>query len=185
MSALLEEFARVPPETVELKKLQGNLSLRDCQLKSPVTYERLVRSAFAPETNASGLWNVRFVGPTTFNWAANKHYLPIPEPRLILESGINKWNHFARQHSLQDDDLCEQFLARLRVNSASIQTRQIRQSGHLIPCFLGNIRLYVTRDDPVSKLLAVVLRYLPYCGVGAKTAMGLGSVETEKLEDNA
>ncbi len=179
LSDYLAQWAAEPTQTLHIKQLESSLHCHNHQLDKALTYGDFAQQYYNPGFVPPERVTLVFNSPTTFNWAANNHYYPMPDPRLILSSLYTKWNTFSQQLTLEDEDILDHFIAAIRIRQMAVKSTVAMVGRHGIPCFRGELGLTITRKTPqaLRQLLMLLLHYAPYCGVGAKTAMGLGTVD--------
>jgi CRISPR-associated endoribonuclease Cas6 len=178
MAEYLQYWSENPTMSLAWHQLDRSLVYSSCQIQEALSYETFSRKFYHPAFQPPEKFTLVFNSPTTFNWSVNEHYLPLPDPRLILTSLYSKWNAFSGKLSLEDDDLLDHFLKALRVRYVQTQNASAMISRHSIPCFRGELGLSLSRKtpQPLRQLLMMLCCYAEYSGVGAKTAMGLGDV---------
>ncbi len=138
---------------------------------------------------------LEFASLTTFNRGSAKqkdygnHHARLPLPQYVFSNLAKRWADVAPPEyaRLVQQDLIEQYIQDegLVIADYDLKTHQVKFTTHTQPGFIGTCK-YILRgpDDPISEehLLTVrqqliLLSHLAfYCGVGYKTAMGMGRV---------
>jgi CRISPR-associated endoribonuclease Cas6 len=139
------------------------------------TYEQLYELTVLSESMPPLRYRLNFTTPTAFS--RKRQYLPLPLPRLLFRSWLERWNHFASVY-LGGDELLDYLEGSMAISQLRIQTRQIAIQKAYIPGFFGTVDIQCRSKDPllanVSKLL---LNYSCFCGTGIKTRLGMGMTE--------
>ncbi len=179
VSDFLEKYSNSLIQKYEIEQEQCNLVFSNKSLEEAIDYQTFMGQVYKDTQEKLQSIHLNFKSPTTFNWVANKNYYPLPDPRLILLSAINKWNCFSPKLSLKDDHLLEELLKTVLFNNVIIYSRYCKIGGIRIPSFIGSLELKVKGSMQIIKLLALCLKYLEYCGAGAKAQFGMGDVKVE------
>jgi CRISPR-associated endoribonuclease Cas6 len=178
MSNYLERWSQSPTPEWRIHQLDGaTLGYQQHTLSSPVSCQQFAAQYFTGDAEDREAVTIRFCSPTTFKSAANKHYYPMPDPKLILQSGLNKWNAFAEGVSLDDPDLLDRLVSAIRFEDVMIRQRRVAVDKGRIPAFIGSVRFALHAPTAIKDLIRLILNYQVYCGVGAKAQMGLGDIQ--------
>lgn len=124
------------------------------------------------ESTTSRIINFQFVSPTSFR--QKKRQIINPDPRLIFNSLLTRWNCFSNL-SFQFPD---EYFADILWNKFNFRTEMWEMTNYKIKGFLGNgsIKLWETIPKEYCKMLNCLADYAEYSGVGYKTTMGFGEV---------
>lgn len=119
---------------------------------------------------------VVFRTPTSFRRQGEQVLFPLPG--LVFGSLASRWNAFA-PWALPSDRFAEFEL--LRVSRYELRTSVVKFSRFVLLGFVGRITYTLPRDmpAPIVVMIAALGRYAPYAGVGYRTTMGMGGVETD------
>jgi len=101
-----------------------------------------------------------------------------PVVRSIIAGLYAKWNVFSEIVDLEQKELVEQIAADNRISSYSLSSRVFPLGGSKIPAFQGWLKLESHLPVVLTALRNALLLYGEYAGIGSKTALGLGAVET-------
>ena len=111
-------------------------------------------------------------------FSRNGRDLPLPDPVLIIQSLVGRWDHHAPPAFTVPDDVRRALLATVYLVgmdggtvTGAVGTRTA-QTG-----FVGSVSLALTRaaDDPTASAFATLLRYAEIAGLGAQTGHGFGA----------
>lgn len=172
-SALEPVLERV--ERFHLKKDGVILSVRDRRvLKIPDVDSLLARGAAH-----GGLHHLRFCTATAFK--SRGQYLNLPTNRLIVQSLMKKWNGCFPDCPIEDTDGegMEALAAGLRCTHFQLRDRMYYLKGSSIPGFVGELTLENRLTGFHRQLASSLLLFSAYAGVGIKTTLGMGGVQTE------
>ena len=127
----------------------------------------------------SGTHHLRFCTATAFK--SKGQYLNLPTSRLIVQSLIKKWNGCFTDCPIEDDDGegMEALAAGLRCRQFRMRDRMYYLKGSSIPGFVGDLTLENRLGGFHRQLASALLLFSAYAGVGIKTTLGMGGVQTE------
>lgn len=157
---------------------------------------RLVRVLASPEDHpmAGGLtWQelasaaparrvvLRFVTPTVFTTSkegGRTRYTPLPDPRLIAQSLLEKWQAHSPfpYHEREEAALRTLFSLDLEVvGFRHLRYQRVLAGKAFLPGFTGEVVLHLWADSQeVQAALGRLASFAFFSGVGAKTTMGMG-----------
>lgn len=158
--------------TYRLKKLDITVRVEDLERESVADVETL----FAPGPDAPQV--LRFCTPTAFK--SRGQYVSLPTPWLLLQSLARRWNSaFPACPIIDEDGQGLQTLSEgLRFAHFRLESRAYRLKGSCIPGFVGEVAVENGLTGFHRQLAGLLLRFAPYAGVGIKTALGMGGVES-------
>ena len=114
--------------------------------------------------------------PTYFRHSGHEH--PLPDPAMIIDSAVRRWNQHAALHV--PDDLHTELRAAVHLAGMTGQTQTVTMIGdNTHTGFVGHIHLGVDRgtSQPALSLFASLLRFIAIAGVGAQTTHGFGAID--------
>ena len=162
-------------ERFHLQKDGVVLSVQGRQVKKiPDVDELLARGAAH-----SGTHRLRFCTATAFK--SRGQYLNLPTGRLIVQSLIKKWNGCFPDCPIEDDggEGMEALAAGLRCKQFQLRDRMYYLKGSSIPGFVGELTLENRLGGFHRQLAGALLLFSAYAGIGIKTTLGMGGVQTE------
>jgi len=133
------------------------------------TYSRLFQG------QASHSVGLQFASPTFFRRQGNSY--PLPEPRLVFDSLVQRWNTFAPVKVPEEvQESWERLtIARLRGHTQHIAPNADERGVG----FVGQVVYHLPAANPTERQwLWALARYAFYAGVGAKTSLGFGRVRS-------
>ena len=119
---------------------------------------------------------LRFLTATSFR--QNGRYRILPDAALLFGSLLRRWNAFSPVVKLEEDGLEEILAASSSWSRYHLRSRFFSLEGQKINGFSGDWELRFHGTDMERRLMALLLFFAPFSGVGIKTALGMGAVET-------
>ncbi|MEZ0344243.1 MAG: CRISPR system precrRNA processing endoribonuclease RAMP protein Cas6 [Caldimicrobium sp.] len=134
-----------------------------------------------PEVRPKPLFSFRFLTPISFK-KGDVDY-PLPDPKIVFKSLLNKWNYFSPIKISYD--LGPALEEKLYIVHTSIKTYKIELSlGSAITGFVGKV-IYggkkLTEEE--VKWLTILGNFANFAGIGRKTTMGLGMAKFESIDE--
>lgn len=170
-------FALSSKVYLEQKNLE--IQLLSKEYSAETTYDALAEKFFAnPLTGRIVKYN--FLTPVGFKSEGN--YVIFPQPAMLFNSLIRRWNAFADSNFLAAQDLAKDLSGEVYVKDYMLQMRQYSVDGARIPAFQGMYSLGMKGNIMSNRVIALLSEYANYCGVGIKTALGMGAVKSSLVE---
>jgi CRISPR-associated endoribonuclease Cas6 len=121
---------------------------------------------------------MKFITPTTIK--TEGRYLHYPREDLILFSLLKKWDSFSDDIKLFDKDLYETISSSLLVSSIiNLKSQFINVDKGKVSGFVGQVNFKIkAKTRQINQLINLLLEFSNYSGIGIKTAIGMGRVET-------
>lgn len=117
-----------------------------------------------------------FCTPTAFKQSGR--YTIFPQERLILQSLISRWNETFPSCPLEDQDAFDALLASIHIVDYRLRTTRFLLKGVRIPGFIGSCVIEAKLALPLLELWNALLSFSDYAGIGIKTGIGMGGVQT-------
>lgn len=141
-------------------------------------YERLARHW--QQAEPSPWLRLEFATPTVFH--SRGLHVPLPIPRLLVESWLTRWNTFSPLKL--DENLLGYAEESLAVSRYTLRTQRAQVGEVATGGFVGACDLRVTRNDPDRlRQLHLLAAYSFYCGTGHWTTRGLGQTQPRPSRD--
>ena len=173
VSPILETQTRYP-----LRKYQRSLEVVQQSCQSIETLDQLLAMAQTDQNH-----RLCFVTPAAFR--QQNYYRLLPEPRLILQSQLKKWNGCFPECPIEDmGGGLEAMAAGLVLEDLHLNRSFYRLKGTSIPGFVGSIVLSNHLDGFHQLLANALLEFSGFAGVGIKTALGMGGTIHELCPRN-
>lgn len=119
---------------------------------------------------------------TSCSFKSEGQYAIFPQPQLLLNSLVQRWNAFAPSNRLDAPGVARDLAHDVYVADYSLRMAAFSVDGARIPAFRGSYTLGIKNNIMAGRIIAMLGEYAKYCGVGIKTALGMGAVKTELRE---
>lgn len=83
---------------------------------------------------------------------------------------------------LADDEVLSQIVARTRIVRYRLQSGSFALDGARVQDYTGHVDLSVQGPDPLIRLADLLFCFAPWCGVGIKTALGMGGCDVAPID---
>lgn len=163
-------------EQIFLRQKNYTASVHDLRCVSQRSYQDIADTYFRAKTAPRGA-EIHFLTPTSFK--RDGTYILLPESVLILQSLLLRWNAFCPDIRIEEDNLAQELASHIHLTRYALRSAAYSVEGYNIRGFRGQIALRFTGSDMVRRILGTLLAYAPYAGIGIKTALGMGAVETD------
>lgn len=164
-------------QQIFLRQRKYAISLHLTEEKA-VTAESLADKTFA-DTMVSKYGKLNFLTPTSFKH--NERYMMFPDLAMIFASLLRKWNTFIPEIQLQEPAL-EQKLAEVCIcNRYNLHSSFFALERTKITGFRGDMSFRFLGTEMEKRILQLLFSFAPFAGIGIKTALGMGQVESESL----
>ncbi len=79
---------------------------------------------------------------------------------------------------MEDEDAFHMLVSGLTLRRYRLTSRDYWLKGQRIPGFMGSVQFSTRLSAPIMELWRLLVAFAPYCGIGVKTALGMGAVTT-------
>jgi CRISPR-associated endoribonuclease Cas6 len=109
------------------------------------------------------------------------HY-PLPDPLLVYQSWLGRWNEFAPPEQRINVALLDIVTAHVAVGRYDLRTEMADLGrNRLMVGFVGRVQYTVVRAHQIGdewlRKLNLLADYAEFCGAGHKTAQGMGQTQ--------
>jgi len=154
------------------------VQLRSVEIVQQTTYKKLADFYMQGQAEPSGAdWNMMTV--TSFKQGGR--YVITPDMRLVYQSLLNKWNTFSTHSILDETGIIEQMANHCRLAKYQLSSRTFPLEGQYVCGFSGTMRQVYFGFDMLKRLQGLLTAYATFAGIGVKTALGMGAVDTKVL----
>ena len=164
-----------------LRHKNYRVNLVECKIISEKSYEDLARQFMSNDAPISKGVKVNFI--TTASFRRNGRNVILPEIYLIIQSLLNRWNSFSNLFVVEGENLPQVLTNFFIVKEYNFYSQLFLLEHQKIDGFCGRMNANFEGDNTTNRLLGMLLEYANYTGVGIKTALGMGAVQT-KLKFN-
>lgn len=140
------------------------------------SYKELVDKVFLNEEKKN-IVRLKLLTPTTYK--SNDEYQIFPSMRALYSSIYNKWNAFSDKISLADEEVFEHIITHSSIIKYNLKSYKYNLEKVTINSFIGNLSILLKGPNELQTICNLLVEYVQYCGIGAKTSMGMGGVKFE------
>jgi CRISPR-associated endoribonuclease Cas6 len=145
------------------------------------TFEALARAHLVGGRRPPGRVDIAFATPTTFH--SQGRSLPLPLPRLVFGSLIDRWNAYAPLRI--DPEVLAVVDQAAIIGRYELRTEMVPLGGGLQVGFVGRCGYVLTpgrglrpADEYAWRVMHLMAAWAFFSGIGAKTTMGMGTART-------
>ncbi len=159
-------------KSIRLGHIDHDVAICDKRITDELSYDDIIDSQFGGF--AEGKLHIGFVTPAAFR--TKNRYEIMPVLRLIIQSIAIKWNQFSNISHIYYDELSEGAEYAVNMTDIDIKSKKFYVDGKKLSGFVGSVD-YSMRSSQEADMLALILRYGEFTGVGIKTPLGMGAVK--------
>ena len=115
---------------------------------------------------------------TSCSFKSEGQYVIFPQPNFLLGSLVKRWNAFADKEKLDAQGIVQDLAQEVYVADYKLRLQPFSVDGARIPAFRGNYTLGMKNNLMCNRIIAMLGEYANYCGIGIKTALGMGAVHS-------
>ena len=167
------------PYSVFLRQKQINLTTINKEIIYENTYEKLAKKYFSLSNNPeeTKIIDFNFITSTAFN--SQGKYIIFPEIHFLLSNLLNRWNYLSNTDFLNDKTVLANLQQHLYVADYKLNMRPFSLEGIRIPAFVGTYNIGIQPNPTAQKIFAMLSEFAMLSGIGIKTAIGMGAVQTQ------
>ena len=169
--------AVLPLTRIELQ--QKGLTLEVTGTQRIVQSEQEYFSRFFTAGAPCRRYELEFLTPCTHR--QDGQYALFPNPDLIVNSISKRYSDFTHDVSIDDPQAMEQVARHMRIVRYSLRTAVYFLENTKITGYMGRITLVIRGPEPLARLAGALLSFAEYCGIGIKTALGMGAVKIKQI----
>lgn len=160
---------------IYLKHDQTEIKILEKEVKCTNT-ETLMKQFYFQD--APKYIKIRFVTPTAFK--KNGQYVFYPDISCILQSMIHKYDAVTTCTGEIDEAILSELIKNIKVIQYNLKSCSFHLEGIRIPAYRGVITLGLRGSQTLINYIHFLFHFACYCGIGIKTAMGMGAIEIEE-----
>ena len=164
-------------EKLFLRHKNYQVNLLEHNMIAEEKYESIADRFMEKSSPISHDVNVNFITTTSFR--RDGKYVIFPELYLIIQSLLNRWNAFSDSFVIEEENLSHILTTFCQIKEYNLYTQNFLLEHQKINGFCGSMRLNFEGNETVNRLLSLLFSYANYSGVGIKTALGMGAIETK------
>lgn len=116
---------------------------------------------------------------SVMSFKQNNRYVILPDARLMYQSLLNRWNMFSPDIKLEADDLAGKLAAHCLLKKYDLHSQIFSVEGTAIYGCYGIQQYRFFGYDMIKRLQGLLASFAEFSGVGVKTALGMGAVQTQ------
>lgn len=157
-----------------IEHYDSSITVSNVELTERLSYQDLFASSISdlPPKFVS----FDFLTPLVFKKAGQESPHPFPEARLIVQSALSRWNAFSDCATLGEPEILDELNRYASIFSFNLRSQHVAMDKIDFAGSTGSIS-YVIHRAELRQIFDLCGRYAEFCGLGAKTAMGLGAVK--------
>lgn len=163
-------------EKIFLRQKGYEINLRDHKILFETGYENLADEIF-PTDKKPLRADFAFLTATSFKRAGE--YVIFPESFLIVQSLLQRWNTFSPKFKIEDNELAQNLSSFCKISRYNLHSQKFSLEQKFIIGFAGKISISFSGNETVNKILALLAKFAPFAGIGIKTALGMGAVNSQ------
>lgn len=153
-----------------------SIAVGPLQIKKQASFQKLEETYWTSFEKIHHI-DLNFLTSTSFK---NKgKYAIFPQIDWLFGNLIRKWNAFSDSSVLGEENLEQKLAEAMYITDYRLHTHPFSLEGRRIRAFRGTARLGLFQSDTASRMAALLCDFANFAGIGIKTAMGMGAVETE------
>jgi CRISPR-associated endoribonuclease Cas6 len=160
------------------KHLQGDFILEASEHQH-LTVQAYMKPFFLSEAATPRL-RLSFLTTTTHKTQGD--YALFPSVELIARGLRARLCDMEPSLVLSDDEVLEQIISHTRIARYRLQSGSFALEGARVQGYTGHVDLSIQGPDSLIRLASVLYCFAPWCGVGIKTALGMGGCRIEPIE---
>lgn len=167
------------PYSIYLRHKQVNIVTLSKEIIYNNTYEKLAQKYFSSiiNTDEKAFIDFKFITSTTFK--SQGKYIIFPDLHLLITNLLNRWNTYSQTNFLHDKIVYSQLQKHLYVADYKLNMRPFSLEGIRIPAFVGTYNIGIQPNPTAQKIFAMLSEFAMLSGIGIKTAIGMGAVQTQ------
>lgn len=167
------------PYSIFLRHKQTRLTTISKKYIYENTYENLAQKYLSLPNNPDKQKIIDFSFITSTAFKSQGKYIIFPEIHLLLASLLNRWNAFSQTDFLNDRQITFNLQQYLYVADYKLNMRPFSLESVRVPAFVGTYSIGVVQNDMAQKLFTMLSEFAHLSGIGIKTAIGMGAVQTQ------
>ncbi|HHU87523.1 MAG TPA: CRISPR system precrRNA processing endoribonuclease RAMP protein Cas6 [Peptococcaceae bacterium] len=136
-------------------------------------------SRFFTSSTPCRRYEVEFLTPSTHK--QNGGYALFPGTELIINSIIRRYSAFVQDVSLEDAEAIKQIARHTRIVRYALHSSVYYLENIKITGYMGRLTLVISGPEQLARLTGALLCFAEYCGLGVKTALGMGAVRVKQI----
>ena len=116
---------------------------------------------------------------TTTSFRRDGRYVIFPEIYLIVQSLLNRWNNFSNSFIVEGENLPHILANFIKIQEYNFYNQNFLLEHQKVDGFCGRMTTTFEGERATKNLLGLLFEYANYSGVGIKTAIGMGAINSK------
>ena len=164
------------PEKIFLKQKRGHLYLKDRTILEETSYDDLIHKFLRSDVFYT---QAKLQCMSTTSFKVDKQYTIFPEAFRIYRYLLRQWNQFNTYGILDTTSLLDDLESGVFIRDYNLRMGIYGLEGIKIKGFRGQIIMQFKSNMELQRALALLSYYSQFTGLGIKTALGMGGVQSE------
>jgi len=167
------------PEKIFLKQKRGYLYIKDRTILEETSYEALIHKFWSSDAFYS---QTKLQCMSTTSFKVDQQYTIFPEAFRIYRYLLRQWNQFTTFEMMDSEDLLAALESAAFIRDYNLRMGMYGLEGVKIRGFRGEIVMQFKRNLVMQRILSLLTYYSQFTGLGIKTALGMGGVQSEVVQ---
>lgn len=159
--------------SIKLTHNNIELKIKSKKIVNIQTYKEFADKIFLQE-DRKNIINIKLLTPTTYK--SNGEYQMFPQVSALYYSAYNKWNMFSDEISLADEEVFRHIIDYSKIIKYNLKSYKYGLEKVALNSFIGDMTILLKGPKELALINNLLLEYAKYCGLGAKTSIGMGGV---------
>ncbi len=160
------------PTQLYIEHYDCSVKVSKVELTASLSYEKLFDESISNLAPKFSTFDI--LTPVIFKKAGQEVPHPFPEARLIVQSALSRWNAFSDCAKFEEPEILEEISKHVSIFSFRLKSQHVAMDKIDFAGSVGALSFVVHRSE-LRQIFDLCGRYVEFCGLGAKTAMGLGA----------
>lgn len=162
--------------SLHLEQRNCDISLSNFHILKTGTFKELEEQFWG---NSEKIHHIEMNFLTSTSFKTHGTYAIFPEPALLFNTLIRKWNAYSDGSVLGEAHMGEHLAECMEITDYRLHTHPYSLEGRRIRAFRGSIRLGLFKNDVTPRMASMLSSFAEFAGTGMKTAMGMGGTTVE------
>lgn len=162
--------------SIKLTHNDIELKIKSKKIVNIQTYKEFADKIFLQE-DRKNIINVKLLTPATYK--SNGEYQMFLQVSALYYSAYNKWNMFSDEISLADEEVFQHIIDYSKIIKYDLKSYKFGLEKVALNSFIGDMTILLKGPKELALISNLLLEYAKYCGLGAKTSIGMGGVKID------
>lgn len=125
-------------------------------------------------------FKIEFVTPGSHR--SGGEYVLFPSVKLILQNLLMRFDTVSSEFSIEDEETLLQLIDDTEIVRYSLRSASYNVKGFSVASYMGWIIINVKGSDQLARLVALLISFAEYAGIGIKTSLGMGGCRITKMD---